>query len=97
MKHASDLIFYYLGGNACSMRCRERDWYEYSLANDALSITSAEYMSLNELVASSAWYKHRDWRGSDQDSTLLLRSMIYSANADQLHKHNTMMKTFVSP
>jgi len=54
------------------------------------SITSVEYMSLKELVA----IVHGISIEIGEVITILIitSSMIYLANADQLHKHNTMMK-----
>ena len=53
-------------------------------------ITSAEYMSLKELVA----IVHGTSIEIGEVITILIitSSMIYLANADQLHKHNTMIQ-----
>ena len=57
--------FYYLGGNACDMRC-ERDWFNVygSRALDHFGrITEAKV-----LTKDNAWVNRRDWRREGADA-----------------------------
>ena len=66
--------FHYLGGNACSMTCQD-DWFR-KFGTSMLSITSAEYTSLKELVANGAWYKYRDWRGYNNNTYYFVNDLL---------------------
>ncbi len=52
--------FYYLGGNACDMRCQS-DWFE-KFGNLALDHFGRIHEPKRQ-DASGAWYKSYDWRG----------------------------------
>ena len=65
--------FYYLGGNACSMVC-ERDWYD-KFGNMALD----HFGRIHEpkrTSASGAWYKHRSWRGYDNNDYYIINDLL---------------------
>ena len=57
--------FYYLGGNACDMRC-QADWFN-KYGDQALN----HFGRLNEpkhLTEQNAWTKDYDWRGNADES-----------------------------
>jgi hypothetical protein len=58
--------FYYLGGNACSMRCQD-DWFEV-YGSRAIDHFGRIYES-KRTDASSAWYKDYTWRGVGDSRT----------------------------
>ena len=65
--------FYYLGGNACSMTC-ERDWYT-KFGEMALD----HFGRIHEpkrTSASGAWYKHRSWRGYDNNEYYFINDLL---------------------
>ena len=65
--------FYYLGGNACDMRC-EREWFEVygSRALDHFGrITEAKV-----LTKDNAWRKSYDWDNDYENRTYVFRNSI---------------------
>jgi len=59
--------FYYLGGNACDMRC-QNDWFN-KFGNMALD----HFGRLHEpkrIAADSAWYKSYNWVRQDSNGTV---------------------------
>ena len=65
--------FYYLGGNACSMMC-ERDWYDKfgKMALDHFGMLHEP----KRTDASGAWYKHRSWRGYDNNEYYFINDLL---------------------
>ena len=65
--------FYYLDGNACSMTC-ERDWFNKfgKLALDHFGRVTEP----KRLDCDSAWYKHRDWRGYDNNDYYFVNDLL---------------------
>ena len=51
--------FYYLGGNACCMRCQD-DWFE-KFGQRAVD-HFGRIVEPIKLTEENAWYKYRDWR-----------------------------------
>ena len=63
-----------------------------------LSITSADYTSLKDKTQVALGIKiidGRELKAMDVGTTIITLLMIYLANADQLAKHNTMMKALL--
>ena len=65
--------FYYLGGNACDMRCQS-DWFA-KFGEMALD----HFGRIHEpkrTAADSAWYKHRNWRGYDNNDYYFINDLL---------------------
>ena len=58
--------FYYLGGNACDMRCQS-DWFE-KFGNQAVDYFGRITQPI-KLEAGNAWHKNWEWDNSYQDRT----------------------------
>jgi hypothetical protein len=56
--------FYYLGGNACDMRCQS-EWFE--LHGQRAVDHYGRIHEPKRTDASGAWYKTYDWRGNGND------------------------------
>ena len=63
----------YLGGNACSMTC-ERDWFD-KFGNMALDHFGRVHEP-KRVGCDSAWYKHRDWRGYDNNMYYIINDLL---------------------
>jgi len=84
--------FYYLGGNACSMTC-ERDWY-----NKFGEMALDHFGRIHEpkrTSASGAWYKHRDWRGYDNNVYYIVNDLLGERQPITQAQYND--ESFVSP
>ncbi len=65
--------FYYLGGNACSMRCQD-DWFN-KFGDMALN----HFGRIHEpkrTGCDAAWYKFRDWRGYDNNDYYFVNDLL---------------------
>ena len=65
--------FYYLNGNACSMQC-QADWF-HKFGNMALD----HFGRIHEpkrTGCDSAWYKHRNWRGYNNDEYYFINDLL---------------------
>ena len=65
--------FYYLGGNACGTRC-EHDWFD-KFGDQAVN----HFGRIHEpkrTSASGAWYKHRNWRGYNNDDYYIINDLL---------------------
>ena len=65
--------FYYLGGNACSMTC-ERDWF--SKFGEMALDHFGRLREPKRQDASGAWYKHRSWRGYDNNDYYFVNDLL---------------------
>ena len=65
--------FYYLGGNACDMRCQS-EWFNKfgSMALDHFGRTH----EAKRTDASGAWYKTYSWRGSGNDLHYFVNDLL---------------------
>ena len=84
--------FYYLGGNACSMTC-ERDWF-----NQFGALALRHFGMIHEpkrTHASSAWYKHRNWRGYDNNDYYIINDLLGERRPITQAQYND--ESFVSP
>ena len=84
--------FYYLGGNACSMTC-ERDWYD-KFGDMALDHFGRIYEP-KRTDCDSAWYKHREWRGYDNNMYYIINDLLGERRPISLAQYND--ESFVSP
>ena len=57
--------FYYLGGNACDMRCQS-DWFE--LHGQRAVDHFGRIHEPKRIAADSAWYKDSKWQGYNNDN-----------------------------
>jgi len=65
--------FYYLGGNACSIKC-ERDWF-----NTFGALALKHFGVIHEPKrqdASGAWYKYRNWRGYNNPDYYFVNDLL---------------------
>ena len=65
--------FYYLGGNACSMRCQD-DWF-----NKFGEIALDHFGRIHEpkrLDASGAWYKDYSWRSNNNHQHYFINDLL---------------------
>ena len=65
--------FYYLNGNACSMIC-QNDWFN-KFGNLALDHFGRIHEPKRQ-DASGAWYKHRSWRGYDNNDYYIINDLL---------------------
>ena len=84
--------FYYLGGNACSMRCQD-DWFR-KFGDQAVN----HFGRLHEPKrqdASGAWYKYRDWRGYNNNTYYFVNDLLGERRPITESQYND--ENFVSP
>ena len=84
--------FYYLGGNACSMRCQD-DWFR-KFGDQAVN----HFGRLHEPKrqdASGAWYKYRDWRGYNNNTYFFVNDLLGERRPITESQYND--QSFVSP
>ena len=84
--------FYYLQGNACSMIC-QNDWFDKfgeMAVNHFGRIHEPKRTS-----ASGAWYKHRDWRGYDNNVYYIVNDLLGERQPITQAQYND--ESFVSP
>ena len=84
--------FYYLGGNACSMRCQD-DWFR-KFGDQAVN----HFGRLHEPKrqdASGAWYKYRDWRGYNNNTYYFVNDLLGERRPITESQYND--QSFVSP
>ena len=84
--------FYYLNGNACSMMCMY-DWFNKfgEMALDHFGRTREP----KRQDASGAWYKHRNWRGYDNNDYYIINDLLGERRPITQAQYND--RSFVSP
>ena len=65
--------FYYLGGNACDMRC-QNDWF--TLHGQRAVDHFGRIHEPKRQDASGAWYKTYDWRGNGNDDHYFANDLL---------------------
>ena len=65
--------FHYLGGNACGIYC-ERDWFD-TYGTRAVNHFGRIHEPKRQ-DASGAWYKHRSWRGYDNNDYYIINDLL---------------------
>ena len=65
--------FYYLGGNACDMRCQS-DWFE--LHGQRAVDHFGRIHEPKRQAASGAWYKTYSWRGNGNDLHYFVNDLL---------------------
>ena len=65
--------FYYLDGNCCSMQCMY-DWF--NKFGDMAINRFGRLREPKRQATSGAWYKHRDWRGYDNNDYYIINDLL---------------------
>ena len=65
--------FYYLGGNACNMRCQD-DWFN-KFGEQAINHFGRTHEP-KRVGCDNAWYKYNDWRGYNNSTYYFVNDLL---------------------